>query len=445
MIPLLLVPPEPPSKDIVNLDRLFNLHCSLFKVQADEVICDLLINTSVTQCIRDEWCGGVLSGVVRYMGIIRRFHAHILVHGHEAAKKYLFFQKNRTEYSLHMDAASTTLTSKIFARYLANIRRECSSYPFTHDRNFKPDRTCRYYLIGRCAFGTSCRYDHKRPPLDGIKAVKSLCTAENFNSTKAVENGCSSDKTATTAAAVNRSSHEFSVDAAEFVPSWKVSTLNEVNTVASGSFGSLPLCPYFETGECDKGDKCQFVHGDVCDLCNVPCLHPMDTEQRAQHRRECIDAHEAAMKEAFAEARSADKVCDCIRKWRRNQNDHFEKKTVRSCPECRTHSDFVIPATYWVEDQADKDDLIAKFRENAKQKQCKYVKEGYIDDCPFGNKCFYKHELPDGTVVEGDSPRTLHRRRRPLYSEVWSFSDSDSEDDFSRIAQGIISRSFSLV
>ncbi|EJW73402.1 hypothetical protein WUBG_15690 [Wuchereria bancrofti] len=72
------------------------------------------------------------------------------------------------------------------------------------------------------------------------------------------------------------------------------------------SLGSLPLCPYFETGDCDKGDKCQFVHGDVCDLCNVPCLHPTDTEQRAQHRRECIDAHEAAMEEAFAEARSAD-------------------------------------------------------------------------------------------------------------------------------------------
>lgn len=69
----------------------------------------------------------------------------------------------------------------------------------------------------------------------------------------------------------------------------------------------------------------------------------------------------------------------------------------------------LVVATYWVEDQADKDDLIARFRENTKQKQCKYVKEGYIDDCPFGNKCFYKHELPDGTIVEGDSPRTLQR------------------------------------
>ncbi|KAM3725040.1 E3 ubiquitin-protein ligase makorin [Dirofilaria immitis] len=385
----------------------------------------------------------------------------------------LLHLENETEDSAHMAAASTTtVTSKILCRYFANnICREGSSCPFSHDRNSKPDRTCRYYLIGKCAFGTSCRYDHKRPPLDGIKTVKSFSrAAENSSSAKVVENGCSSDSIATTAA-VNQSNHVFSVDAAEFIPSWKISALNEANTNASGSLVSLPLCPYFETGNCDKGDKCQFVHGDMCDLCNVPCLHPTDMEQRAQHRRECMDAHEAAMEEAFAEARSADKVCgicmeniretksrfgilegcrhcfclDCIRQWRGNQNDHFGKKTVRSCPECRTHSNFVIPATYWIEDQADKDDLIARFRENAKQKQCKYVKEGYIDDCPFGNKCFYKHELPDGTIVEGDSPRTLQRRRLSLLTGVWSFSDSDSEDDFSRIAQGIISRAFSLV
>lgn len=77
-----------------------------------------------------------------------------------------------------------------------------------------------------------------------------------------------------------------------------------------------------------------------------------------------------------------------------------------------------VAATYWVEDQTDKDDLIARFRENTKQKQCKYVKEGYIDDCPFGNKCFYKHELPDGTIVEGDSPRTLQRFS---YTKLLSF------------------------
>ncbi|EJW73403.1 hypothetical protein WUBG_15694 [Wuchereria bancrofti] len=49
-----------------------------------------------------------------------------------------------------------------------------------------------------------------------------------------VENGCSSSEVVTTAATVNRSSHVFSVDATEFIPSWKALALSEVNTAASG-------------------------------------------------------------------------------------------------------------------------------------------------------------------------------------------------------------------
>ncbi|VDK44634.1 unnamed protein product [Anisakis simplex] len=234
--------------------------------------------------------------------------------------------------------------------------------------------------------------------------------------------------------------HKLSASAAEFVPSWmKAPQVEQTYANASGSTPVLPLCPYFEAGNCEKGDECEFVHGMVCDMCNYACLHPADSEQRAQHKRECMAAHEAAMEEAFAEARSADKVCgicmesirerdarfgilegcrhcfclECIRKWRRNQSEDFEKETVRSCPECRTHSDFVIPAKYWVEDANDKKKLIDDFRANAKQKRCKYMKKGNVDDCPFGNKCFYKHQLPDGTVVEGKSPRQLRRNAAP--------------------------------
>ncbi|VDN03456.1 unnamed protein product [Thelazia callipaeda] len=343
-------------------------------------------------------------------------------------------------------APTTTPTHEILCRYFANnVCQKGTSCPFSHDRTSKADRTCRYYLVGQCAYGTGCRYEHKRPPSADIRTVKNVSsTFEDSNASNNVIKAISSINSNGFAPmkAELRVEHVFSANAAEFVPSWKTAAPNE-SSIAPSSSQKLPLCPYFETGYCVKGDQCQFVHGDICDLCNIPCLHPNDREQRAQHRQECMDIHEAAMEEAFAQARSVGKVCgicmenirerngrfgilegckhcfclECIRQWRRNQNSQFESKIVRSCPECRTHSDFVIPAIYWVEDQADKNKLIASFRENTKQKLCKYIRGGYIDDCPFGNKCFYKHQLPDGTVVEGNSPQSRRRQRRPLDSD----------------------------
>lgn len=82
----------------------------------------------------------------------------------------------------------------------------------------------------------------------------------------------------------------------------------------------------------------------------------------------------------------------------------FQYAFSRSCPECRVHSDYIIPSSTWVEDQSDKDKLTALYQDNMKQKQCKYVKQGRVDDCPFGNKCFYKHQLPNGKCVSISAP-----------------------------------------
>ncbi|VDM72711.1 unnamed protein product, partial [Strongylus vulgaris] len=186
--------------------------------------------------------------------------------------------------------------------------------------------------------------------------------------------------------------------------------------VAAGSNQSepqLPLCPYFEMGECNN-ENCQFVHGLICDMCSRACIHPYDEKQQKQHFavrffsssiidfylmvQECLQQHEMAMEQAFAEAKGKGKCCgicmenimekslrfgilencrhcfclDCIREWRRNQT--FDTEVVRSCPECRQHSNFVIPSILWVEDEEEKRILFEVYRNNMAQKQCKYYK-----------------------------------------------------------------------
>lgn len=43
------------------------------------------------------------------------------------------------------------------------------------------------------------------------------------------------------------------------------------------------------------------------------------------------------------------------------------------------------------------------------EKPCKYFKEGQ-GECPFYNKCFYRHAYPDGTIAEL-KPRPRRRRQ----------------------------------
>uniref|UniRef100_A0A8C5PQ41 RING-type E3 ubiquitin transferase n=1 Tax=Leptobrachium leishanense TaxID=445787 RepID=A0A8C5PQ41_9ANUR len=187
------------------------------------------------------------------------------------------------------------------------------------------------------------------------------------------------------------------------------------------------LCPYAAVGECRYGENCVYLHGDPCDLCGLQVLHPTDTSQRSEHIKSCIEAHEKDMELSFAIQRSKDIVCGicmeviyekanpserrfgmlsncnhsyclkCIRKWRSAKQ--FESKIIKSCPECRITSNFVIPSEYWVEEKEEKQKLIQKYKEAMSNKSCRYFDEGR-GTCPFGGNCFYKHAYPDGRIEE---------------------------------------------
>jgi len=110
----------------------------------------------------------------------------------------------------------------------------------------------------------------------------------------------------------------------------------------------------------------------------------------------------------------------------------MENTIVRSCPECRIHSDFIVPSSTWVEEPEDREKLVSAYRANMKSKQCKYMKSGDVNECPFGNKCFYKHQLPNGEIVEGESPHELRRRKRyqlDLHQMIFGDEDDEATED----------------
>ncbi|XP_041807879.1 probable E3 ubiquitin-protein ligase makorin-2 [Chelmon rostratus] len=345
-------------------------------------------------------------------------------------------------------------TKQVTCRYfLHGVCREGSRCLFSHDpTNSKPSTICKFYQRGVCAYGERCRYDHIKyssrgggggasedqagvrgagggPSLrGGVK--KTLVLRERVVGVDSMFGGpvdsLGSEVTAAAAAAP-----QSYVDAIR--TGLDASAQEQAPPPVGGAYQDPPqLCPYAAAGHCYYGDNCTYLHGDLCEVCGLQVLHPHDPEQRRAHEKMCLLAFEVDMEKAFAAQLSQDKVCSicmevvvqkanpsdrrfgilsscchtfclaCIRQWRCTRN--FSNKIIKSCPECRVTSEFVIPSVYWVEDQDDKDHLIDLFKSGVSKKACKYFDQGR-GSCPFGGKCLYLHAFPDGTRAEPDRPR----------------------------------------
>lgn len=318
---------------------------------------------------------------------------------------------------------------------------------------------CRFYIQGKCIYGDSCRYLHEsecsttvpvkpNPPIlsDWINAPEfvpswslpvSLSDETDFPPIGATEGSQEPDEK------VEHGENAVEVpEAGAAAPVMSYARAVDPNAgleSAQVALSSSELCPYFLMGLCRYGEECAYIHGEVCDLCSQPCLHPLDQIQRFKHREDCMRQHQVDMEKSFAVARSRDKACgicmetiweklpstkqrfgllpncshcfclDCIRKWR--QEKQFENKIIRSCPECRVQSDFVCPSRYWCETKEEKEKLITDYKQALSNKACKYFNQGR-GECPFGNRCFYQHALADGTKADVGPPSGKFRRRR---------------------------------
>ncbi|XP_029674744.1 probable E3 ubiquitin-protein ligase makorin-1 isoform X2 [Formica exsecta] len=318
--------------------------------------------------------------------------------------------------------------------------------------------TCRFFKQGMCKFGNQCRFRHSSGTADS-----------DVMQTNAIENSALGQHTANSSKnkKSDKRTAEDWVKAPEFVPtavspvagssstdgtsasgistsiSKPVSYAQAVNPSGQASNLSLePLCPYAEaTGIC-RNINCTYLHGDICELCSRAVLHPHNEELRKKHTNACVKQHEADMELSFAIQRSKEKSCGvcfetimekssreqrfgilpncnhcfcltCIRKWR--QAKQFDNKIIRACPECRIPSDFVCPSMYWVDTKEEKEKLITDYKGALSTKDCKYFNKGR-GKCPFGNKCFYLHALPDGTKKDVGPP--VRQRRNTADTDI---------------------------
>ncbi|NXU63733.1 MKRN1 ligase, partial [Horornis vulcanius] len=193
------------------------------------------------------------------------------------------------------------------------------------------------------------------------------------------------------------------------------------------------LCPYAALGECRYGENCVYIHGDVCDMCGLQVLHPIDAAQRSQHIKtvSCQGHTQKQLDFLICVGRAVClkilKLCSLpsLSGWRAPCNVEFCSTVCsfpRSCPECRITSNFVIPSEYWVEEKEEKQKLIQKYKEAMSNKPCRYFDEGR-GSCPFGGNCFYKHEYPDGRQEEPQRPKAQRRNR------FWEFIEERENGD----------------
>uniref|UniRef100_A0A3B5BEZ0 E3 ubiquitin-protein ligase makorin-2 n=1 Tax=Stegastes partitus TaxID=144197 RepID=A0A3B5BEZ0_9TELE len=322
-------------------------------------------------------------------------------------------------------------TKQVTCRYfLHGVCREGSRCLFSHDpSSSKPSTICKFYQRGVCAYGERCRYDHIRPSFRAGGGGASEDAAGGGGAGGRAGRGGPRKTLVLRDRGENTHNRRLSRSPVSFC----LPVLPVAPPPTGGAYQDLPqLCPYAAAGHCYYDDSCPYLHGDLCEVCGLQVLHPHDPEQRRMHEKICLLAFEADMEKAFAAQLSQDKVCSicmevvvqkanlsdrrfgilsscchtfclaCIRQWRCTRN--FCNKIIKSCPECRVVSEFVIPSVYWVEDQEEKDQLIDLFKCGVSKKACKYFDQGR-GSCPFGAKCLYLHAFPDGTRAEPDKPR----------------------------------------
>eukprot|EP01126_Amoeba_proteus_P049941 TRINITY_DN5865_c0_g1_i3.p1 TRINITY_DN5865_c0_g1~~TRINITY_DN5865_c0_g1_i3.p1 ORF type:complete len:304 (-),score=24.90 TRINITY_DN5865_c0_g1_i3:144-1055(-) len=186
-----------------------------------------------------------------------------------------------------------------------------------------------------------------------------------------------------------------------------------------------PICVYFQKGNCFKGQECPYRHDQDQE---VKEIHDQDQEVKEIHDQdqEVKGINECSICYITLGSNSENKYgllnnCDhvfclaCIRKWRTTTSS---SEVSHTCPVCRVRSSFVIPSPIYASG-GKKKHIEEIYKGKLKTIPCKYFKFG-SGICPFGQRCFYAHLNPDGTVAV--TPKT-----RPRTNDLSSTSLTDED------------------
>ncbi|KAJ6402730.1 hypothetical protein OIU84_014769 [Salix udensis] len=263
---------------------------------------------------------------------------------------------------------------------------------------------CTFYQKGNCTYGSRCKYEH----------VKSSWVASGG---------------AAGASSSSMSPHQSVILSS--VPACAVSSRNSKKE-------DRPLCSFDVAGDCPHGDKCSFVHGDLCPTCGKHSLHPFRADEREEHLKSCeknqkfhvavkqseeieccvcldrVLSKPTAAERKFAVLPECDHpfCISCIRNWR--NGSPASGMALRACPICRKTSHFVIPSLIWYSCKEEKQEIIDTYKARLRKIDCKHFNFGN-GNCPFSINCFYKHTVMPGSYTwkhHKPPPRRPPPRRR---------------------------------
>jgi len=126
--------------------------------------------------------------------------------------------------------------------------------------------------------------------------------------------------------------------------------------------------------------------------------HPQAADEHGGNRAECGICFEVPHQVSLLPGCDHVFCKGCISSWR-HQHAEYGSEAVRACPLCRAPSYYTVPFfndTRVLCDPDLKQAVINRYREHIYSIPCKHFAFGQ-GDCPFGSSCFYGHFNPDGT------------------------------------------------